>query len=71
MSGLKDLSALFVTVAASVVLIFVGIVYFMLTVWIIKMGATWAGLADVTGDMILLTAGIVTAAAMIGSAIQK
>ena len=56
---------------ASVMLIFIGIIYFMLTMWIIKVGGSWAGFTDLTGDTVLLTAGIITAASMIGSALQK
>ena len=48
-----------------------GIVYFMITVFIVKFGAGWAGYPDVTGEMVTLTAGIMTAASLLGSAIQK
>jgi len=65
------LSNLAVTIVASVVLILLGIIYFMLTIWVIKIGAQFAGLVLVGGDMIVLTAGIVTAAAILGSAIQQ
>ncbi len=66
----EGLSNLAVTIVASVVLILLGIVYFMLTTWVIKIGAYLAGLT-VGGDMVVLTAGIITAAAIIGSAIQQ
>lgn len=59
------------TIAASLVFILMGIIYYMLTVWIIKTGATWAGYPMVEGSTVVLTAGIVTAAAIIGSAMQK
>lgn len=68
---MKQLGGLALTVITSVMLILLGIVYFMMTVWIIKIGASWAGYANVEGNMVVLTAGIVTAAAMIGSAIQQ
>ncbi|MFH1642253.1 MAG: hypothetical protein ABIC04_05105 [Nanoarchaeota archaeon] len=71
MGALKGMGNLAVTVVASLVLIFLGIIYFMLTIWIIKMGAAWAGYQAIDGSMVVLTAGIVTAAAMIGSAIQQ
>ena len=64
-------AALGVTLIASVMLILLGIVYFMLTIWIIKIGASWAGYKSLEGNMIVLTAGIVTAAALIGSALKK
>jgi len=67
----KQLTGLALTVVASVLLIVLGIIYYMLTVWIIKTGAAWAGYKTVEGSTVVLTAGIVTAAAIIGSAIQK
>ncbi|HIH38649.1 hypothetical protein J4460_01600 [Candidatus Woesearchaeota archaeon] len=60
-----------ITIMASLVLILLGIFYYMATVWIIKLGANWAGFKDVTGNTVVLTAGIITAASMIGSAIQR
>ena len=71
MGVLEGMGNLTVTVVASLVLILLGIVYFMLTIWMIKIGAQWAGFSNVEGSMVVLTAGIVTAAAMIGSAIQQ
>ncbi|MBU1974794.1 MAG: hypothetical protein KKG59_00145 [Nanoarchaeota archaeon] len=71
MSVLKGISNLFLTIVASVMLILLGIIYFMLSMWMIKIGASWAGLGNVSGNHVILTAGIVTAAAIIGSAIQK
>jgi len=68
---LNEMRNLFLTVVASIVLILLGIVYFMLTIWIIKVGASWAGFNDVAGNTVVLTTGIITAAAMIGSAIQQ
>ncbi|PIY60749.1 hypothetical protein COY95_00170 [Candidatus Woesearchaeota archaeon CG_4_10_14_0_8_um_filter_47_5] len=71
MSVTKGLAGLTVTILASLVLIVLGIVYYMVTIWIIKMGAGWAGYSAVDGGTVVLTAGIVTAASMIGSAIQR
>jgi hypothetical protein len=70
MGILKGISSLVVTIVASLVLILLGIVYFMITIWTIKMGAAWAGYSSVEGSTVVLTAGIVTAAAMVGSAIK-
>ena len=69
--GVKTLTAIGITAIASLLLIMLGILYFMLGVWIIKIGAGWAGYPDVSGEMVVLTAGIITAASLIGSAIQK
>ncbi|MFW6449493.1 MAG: hypothetical protein ACOCZ6_00435 [Nanoarchaeota archaeon] len=71
MGVVRGFANLSVTIVASLVMILLGIIYFMLTVWIIKLGAAWAGFSNVEGNWIVLTSGIVTAAAIIGSAIQK
>ncbi|MBU1111752.1 MAG: hypothetical protein ABIG93_02385 [archaeon] len=71
MKFLKEIGGLALTAVASLILILLGIIYFMLTIWIIKIGAIWAGFTNVEGNMVILGACIVTAAAMIGSAIQK
>jgi hypothetical protein len=67
----KGLSGLVVTAVASAVLLLLGVIYYMVTIWVIKMGAGWAGYSNIDGSMVVLTAGIVTAASMIGSAIQQ
>lgn len=67
----KGLGNLVVTVVASAVLLLLGVIYYMITIWVIKMGAGWAGYPNIEGNMVVLTAGIVTAASMIGSAIQQ
>lgn len=67
----KGMQALLLTLMASVLLIVLGIIYFMITIFIIKISAQWAGYGTVAGTTVVLTAGIVTAAAMIGSAIQR
>lgn len=69
--AIKGLSNLVLTIIASFVLIFLGIIYFMLTIWVIKVGASWAGYKTIEGSTVVITAGIVTAAAIIGSAIQQ
>ena len=71
MKALKGIGSLALTIVASIVLIVLGIVYFMATVWIIKIGAQWAGFTNIEGNMVVLGACIVTAAAMIGSSIQQ
>ncbi len=71
MRAIKNLTNMTLTVVASIVLIFLGMVYFIITLWMIKLGAIWAGFTDLDGNMIILTAGIVTAAAMVGSSFKK
>ena len=65
---LRNLIVLFIS---SIILIVLGIVYFMVTIWIIKVGASWAGFPNVEGGTVVLTAGIITAASMIGSTLQR
>lgn len=67
----KGMKGLLVTTIASAVLLLLGIIYYMITIFVIKVGASWAGYPNLEGNMVVLTAGIVTAASMIGSAIQK
>jgi hypothetical protein len=71
MTFVRALVGIGIRLLSSLILILIGIVYFMLTIWMIKLGAHWAGYNAVEGNWIVLTAGIVTAAAIIGSAIQK
>ena len=58
-------------ILTSLLLIVLGIVYFAFSIWIIKVGANWAGYPDINGGYVILTAGIITAAILIGSSIRK
>ncbi len=71
MGALNDMGNFLVTIVASVLLILLGVIYFMLTTWMIKAGAMWAGYPSIDGGTVVMTAGIITAAAIIGSAIQQ
>lgn len=64
-------SGLLLTIVASFLFVLMGVLYFMLSVWIIKLGASWAGYSHIDGGMVVLGACIVTAGIVIGSAIQK
>jgi hypothetical protein len=65
------LMGLFVTVLAAATFLVLSTLYYMITIWVIKTGAGWAGYGDLEGSMVVLTAGIVTAASMIGSALKR
>lgn len=67
----KFLTSLPFMIIGSALLILLGIIYFTITVWIIKIAAGWAGLEDIASNTIVLTAGIVTAASMLGSALKR
>ena len=70
------LNALFMTIIASFFLIIMGMLYFMFTLWIVKVGASfilpdmWKA-GDIHGSYIVLAAALVSAGSMIASALQK
>ena len=68
---LSGMGSIATTVVASVILVLLGIIYFMLTIWTIKIGAGWAGYGALDGNMIVLAASIVTAASLIGSSLKR
>lgn len=73
MFGIK---AMMVTVMASFFLIIMGLLYFMFTLWIVKVGASfilpemWKS-GDIQGSYIVLAAALVSAGSMIASALQR
>lgn len=72
MEILKGLAALPLTIVTSVLLIFLGIVYFVITLLIVKLSADivfGAGMAE--PNWVLLASGLITASSMVGAAIQK
>ncbi|GEM_PF-2674617 len=66
-----SLGFLFGIMMTSILLIVLAIVYFAFSVFVIKIGAGWAGYKTLSGDMVILSAGIITAAILIGSSIKK
>lgn len=69
---LKGLASLPLTIVTSVLLIFLGIIYFVITLLIVKVSAEivlGSGLVD--PNWVLFSAGLITAASMVGAAIQK
>ncbi len=70
------LNAMFVTIIASFFLIIMGLLYFMFTLWIVKVGASfilpdmWKA-GDIHGSYIVLAAALVSAGSMIASALQR
>lgn len=70
------LNAMFVTVIASFFLIIMGLLYFMFTLWIVKVGASFIlpdmwKTGDIHGSYIVLAAALVSAGSMIASALQR
>jgi len=62
---------LFGILMTSLMLIVLAIVYFAFSVFVIKIGAGWAGYHSLSGDMVVLSAALITAAILIGSSIKK
>ena len=70
------IKAMFVTIIASFFLILTGLLYFMFTLWIVKIGAKFiltdlwnAGKID--GSYMLLSAALISAGSMIASSMQR
>jgi len=61
---------LLVTIIASVILIIMGIVYFILILWIVKFGSNMLGY-NPDGNLAVLSAAIIVGSIMIGSAIKN
>ncbi len=70
MDMLKGLAALPLTIVTSVLLIFLGIIYFVITLLIVKVSADLV-VPGAEANWVLLIAGLITAASMLGAAIQK
>lgn len=63
--------ALGFTVLSALLFIVMGILFFFVNVWIIKVGAGFAGFKTLTGDWVVLTAGLLSAASIIAAAIKR
>ena len=70
------LKAMFITVIASFFLIIIGLLYFMFTLWIVKIGSQFI-LTDmynsgaINGSYMVLAAALISAGSMIASALQR
>ena len=70
------IKAMFLTIIASFFLIIIGLLYFMFTLWIVKVGASFilpdlwnAGKID--GNYMVLAAALISAGSMIASSLQR
>jgi len=70
MERIKAFENLLVTVIASLILIAMGIIYFIATLWIIKFSSKMLGYAP-ESNWVVLSAAVIVAAIMIGSAIKN
>ena len=58
-------------IVASVVLIILGLIYFMIFLWIVKTGSSLLGLTGLDANWAVLAAAILTFASIVGSAIES
>lgn len=71
MTRMNLISGVVLTLVMSVMFIVLSILYFFISLFIIKVAANWAGYAATDGSTIVLTAGIIAAASIIGSAMKR
>jgi hypothetical protein len=70
------IKAMMFTVLASFFLIIMGLLYFMFTLWIVKVGASFIlpemwNSGDISGSYIVLAAALMSAGSMMASAMQR
>jgi hypothetical protein len=70
------LKGMFVTILASFFLIIVGLLYFMFTLWIVKVGASFIlpeqwNAGQIQGGFIVISAAMMSAGSMVASALQR
>ncbi len=67
---------MFVTIIASFFLIIMGLLYFMFTLWIVKVGASfilpdlWKS-GQISGSYMVIAAALISAGSMVASAMQR
>jgi hypothetical protein len=59
------------TVFSAVLFIVMSILFFFINVWVIKFGAGLAGYKTLSGDWVILAAGIMSAASILAAALRK
>jgi hypothetical protein len=70
------LKAMFLTLIASFFLIITGLLYFMFTLWIVKIGAKFIltemwNAGQISGGYMVLAAALISAGSMIASSMQR
>ncbi len=55
----------------SLILIIIGLLYFILTLWIVKFGANLVGYKDLSADWAVLSASIIAVGSIMSSSMQK
>ena len=66
------LGAFVLTILASLVLVLLGMIYFVMTLWIVKIGSNFIlGPGTVDPNWAVLSAALIAVGSMIGSALQR
>jgi hypothetical protein len=72
LKGMKEAGAdILILIVSSIVLVLFGLVFFLISLWIVKFTSIDILQLNASGDWIVVSAAIVTAAAMIGSIHKK
>lgn len=59
------------TVISAAMFVVMSILFFFINVWIIKVAAGIAGYTDLSGNWVIMTAGILSAASTLSAALRK
>lgn len=65
------MAAIGITVLSAVIFILMSVIVFFLNVWIIKVGAGFAGYDNLDGNWVVLSAGLLSAASILSAAIRR
>ena len=71
MGAMGDVKAIGFTIVASALLILLGLVYFMINLWIVKVGSGMLGYTDLSANWGVLAAALLTVGGVVGSTIRK
>jgi len=73
--GLKEMTSvgsdIIILIVSSIALVIFGLIFFLIILWIVKFAAIDILKLTTSGDMVVLSAAVLTAAAMIGSISKK
>jgi len=73
--GLKEMTSagtdILILIISSIALVIFGLIFFLIILWIVKFAAIDILKLTTSGDMVVLSAAVLTAAAMIGSISKK
>jgi len=73
--GLKEMTSagtdILILIISSIALVVFGLIFFLIILWIVKFAAIDILELTTSGDMVVLSAAVLTAAAMIGSISKK